>query len=349
MKMSNDEYYNMFAQTEADFGQAALIYMGVKTTGIFCRPGCPARLPLRKNCEFFPDAEKALNAGYRACKRCHPLRLPGEASGLIKTLINLVESDISRSWSEEDLSASGIDPSTARRHFKARFGITFAQYARGRRLGDAAKTLRKGESVINAQLEAGYESAPGFRAAFSKTFGTAPKNVKGDPLCIDWIDTPLGPMISVASEEALYLLEFTDRKHITRQFNKLTKLQGRAIVPGQTAISHQTRDELTAYFKGDLQGFTMPLITSGTDFQKQTWQALCDIPFGETRSYAQLACAVGNEKAVRAVAGSNAANGLAIIIPCHRVIRTGGHLGGYAGNLSRKQWLLEHELKFKTK
>ncbi|WP_371396797.1 bifunctional transcriptional activator/DNA repair enzyme AdaA [Fretibacter rubidus] len=340
-----DAAYALFASKPALTPDNAGVFMGVTSTGIFCRPGCPARLPKAQNCRFYHSAEAALTAGFRACKRCHPTRLPGEASTLIKTLVSLVEDDIEHRWREQDLIARGIDPSTARRQFKSRFGMTFTQYARARRLGAAHNTLVSGEAVITAQVSAGYDSASGFRAAFSKTFGAPPKNKSAPPLMVDWIDTALGPMIAVCDSAHLYLLEFTDRKALPKQFARLSKVHGRAIIPGRTDITAQISDELTQYFDGSLQDFKTPLAPTGTDFQKQTWAALCAIPYGQTRSYAQLAEAVGNPKAVRAVAGSNASNGMALIIPCHRVIRTGGHLGGYAGGLGRKNWLLAHEAK----
>lgn len=260
-------------------------------------------------------------------------------------LIGWVEDNPDHKWGERDLTARGIDPSTARRQFNARFGMTFSHYARARRLALAQQTIAGGASIIEAQLSAGYDSASGFRAAFTKTFGAAPKDGGTKPLLVDWIDTEQGPMIAVADERALYLLEFTDRKALPKQFARLSKIHRRPIMPGQTTITAQIKDELAAYFAGRLMRFSTPLAPTGTAFQKQVWSALCDIPFGETRSYADLAVMVGNEKAVRAVAGSNASNGLALIIPCHRVIRTGGELGGYAGGLSRKRWLLAHEAK----
>lgn len=199
--------------------------------------------------------------------------------------------------------------------------------------------------MIEAQLSAGYDSASGFRSAFAKTFGVTPSRSQTSALKVDWIDTPLGPMITVTDETALYLLEFTDRKNIARQFTRLSKVHKRAIIPGSTAVTQQIKAELSAYFDGTLTAFQTPLSATGTDFQNETWKALCAIPYGTTCSYAELAQAVGNPKAVRAVAGANASNGMAIIIPCHRVIRTGGHRGGYAGGLARKDWLLALEAK----
>jgi len=316
------------------------LYIGVKTTGIFCRPGCPARLPKFENCTYHDSAEAALSAGYRACKRCHPA---GGGFPLIKALITLVEDEPDLKLNSEILKARGFDPSTVRRQFLDRFGMSFADYARARRLALAAKTLSKGGSVIEAQLDAGFDSPSGFRTAYAKIFGSAPAKGKTDPLFIDWLETPMGRMIAIADEAALYLLEFTDRKNMRRQFDRLRKVQGRAVLPGRTEITQQIETELTAYFKGQLTEFKTPLATSGTVFQMTTWQALLTIPHGETRSYAQLAELIGNPRAVRAVASANANNGLALIIPCHRVIGSDGGLGGYAGGLARKRDLLSLE------
>ena len=344
MKMTDAQLYDVFARRDTAY--EAMFFMGVKSTGIFCRPGCPARLPKRENCTFHQTTEEALSAGYRACKRCHPMKLPGEASSLVKALINLVEDDPERKWSEVDLRKQGIDPSTARRQFKARFGMTFTDYARRRRMARATTAIHKGEKVIEAQLSAGYDSPSGFRTAFSKTFGCAPKGCTAEPLMIEWIDTKLGPMMAICDNEYLYLLEFTIRKNIQRQFERIAKVHRRAIVPGRTPITDQIEQELGAYFGGALQSFKTPLALTGTDFQKSVWQALCDIPFGTTQSYSDLAESVGNEKAVRAVASSNANNGLALIVPCHRVIAKGGGLGGYAGGLDKKTWLIAHEKRY---
>lgn len=341
MMLTDAEKYAIIARKDSAYD--GVFFVGVTSTQIFCRPGCPARVPKVENCTFYDRASAALSAGYRACKRCHPSRLVGEASPLVKQLISLVEAAPEQRYSEQDLKRAGIDPSTARRQFKLRFGLTFTQYARLRRLGRAAQDLGKGAPVIDAQLNAGYESASGFRAAFDGAFGAAPKHMAAPALMIDWIDTPFGPMIAICDEAALYLLEFTTRKNLDRQVRRVASKTGRAIVPGHTQITHQITGELIAYFKGELKDFKTPLTLSGTDFQKSVWQALCDIPYGQTRSYAQLAQAIGNAKAVRAVASSNANNGLALIVPCHRVINTGGGLGGYAGGLDVKQRLLDME------
>ncbi len=341
MELTEQEKYKIFAARDTRY--SGQFFLGVTSTGIFCRPGCPARTPKPENCLFFSTAQTAVEAGFRPCRRCHPLNMPGEAGPLIRKLINLVESDPERRWSEKDLNHHGIDPSTARRHFKARFGMTFSAYARQRRLARAKQSLKKGNSVINAQLDAGFDSPSGFRTAFAKTFGTAPQNSSADPFLIEWLDTPLGPMVVICDDNHVYLTEFTVRKNLHGQIDKLSKRHKRPILPGRTSVTEKVASQIRAYFEGNLQKFDLPIVTTGTEFQKQVWQALIDIPYGQTRSYAQLAERIGNEKAVRAVASSNARNGLAIIIPCHRVINKSGGLGGYAGGLDKKSWLLDHE------
>lgn len=338
MSYQNDsqEFYRAFADKDTSYD--GRVFMGVLTTGIFCRPGCPARLPNFENVRFYATANAALNDGYRACKRCQPAKLPGEGSALVKTLIALIEDAPDKKWTGEQLKAQGIDPSTARRHFLERFGMSFSQYARQRRLAEAART---GETQMDKQIIAGYESASGFRDAFGKAIGG--NHSKAEPLLADWIDTPMGPMMAIADEEALYLLEFTDRVKLDIQVEKVSKRHKRAILVGKTSIHEQIENELEAYFAGQLTEFLTPFVTTGTEFQTRIWEELCRIPYGQTRSYAELAIAAENPKGVRAAASSNARNGLAIIIPCHRVIAKDGGLGGYAGGVDRKQRLLDLE------
>jgi len=338
--VTKSDHYAVFAKKDMRYD--GHLFLGVTSTGIFCRPGCPAKLPKLENCRFYGTAAEALAAGFRACKRCHPSS--GETA-LIKELITLVESETNLKITYATLEARGIDGSTARRQFLTRFGMSFIDYARARRLARAAKTLAKGGSVLDAQLDAGFESASGFRSAYSKIFGEAPSKASPPALFIDWLETPMGRMITIADEAALYLLEFTNRKNMRRQFDRLRKVQNRAILPGRTAITEQIETELKAYFAGNLSAFETPLATSGTDFQRQTWAALQRIPHGETRSYAELAEMIDKPSAIRAVASANANNGLALIIPCHRVIAKDGGLGGYAGGIDRKQKLLDLEAK----
>ncbi|MGE0759129.1 MAG: bifunctional transcriptional activator/DNA repair enzyme AdaA [Pirellulaceae bacterium] len=334
-------YYAALVQRDSDY--EGTFYVGIVTTGIFCRPGCSARKPKFENCEFFRSLDEALRAGYRPCRRCRPLSPPGEASTAIRTLIEAIDSNPDRRWSEQDLRQLGLDASTVRRHFKSRFGMTFAAYARTRRLGLAVQQLRAGRRVIDVQLDTGFESGSGFRDAFCRLLGAPPKDYTGTLLYADWIDTPLGTMVALASEHALNLLEFADRRGLEREILCLRRRTQAAIVPAPHPLLESIRTELTRYFAGESLEFSTPVAWRGTAFQQQVWEQLLTIPAGTTRSYAQQAAAIGMPAAVRAVARANGANQLAIIVPCHRVVGSDGSLTGYAGGLARKRWLLDHE------
>lgn len=339
--MTDDARYEVLKDREAAKGLN--FFLGVTSTGIFCRPGCPSRLPLRKNCQFYSEASQALQAGFRPCKRCHPL---GGQHRVLEALMQDIFHHPEQDWSTKALAEQGFAPTTLRRQFKTHTGFGLRDYIGWVRLGRSAQSLNAGDSVIMVQLDAYFSSPSGFRAAYGEMFGEAPARRKLDtenPLFVDWHETAMGRMVSISDESALFMLEFTNRVKMLSQVKRLHRLHKRPILMGRTSIAERIEGELRAYFTGDLKSFTTPLILTGTDFQKRTWAELSKIPYGETRSYADLAIAVGNEKAVRAVAGSNAKNGLALIVPCHRVIAKDGGLGGYAGGIDRKKALLTLE------
>ncbi|WP_059041472.1 bifunctional transcriptional activator/DNA repair enzyme AdaA [Paenibacillus rubinfantis] len=337
-----EAYYQALLEKKPEY--EGVFYVGVKTTGVFCRPTCPARKPKFENCEFYETAKEALLASFRPCQRCRPLSHPNQVSDLVRQLVEAVEANPEKRWRDEDFRQLSIDASTARRQFKKRFGMTFVEYARARRMGLALGNIRSGRPVIDAQLSMGYESSSGFRDAFSRIMGAAPTRLEeGRVLRATWIDTPLGPMIAIADEEALYLLEFVDRRGLEREVERLRLRTKSAIIPGVTGPIRSIERELALYFEGQLTEFATPLHLLGTPFQQQVWARLRQIPPGETRSYAELAAEVGRPSAFRAVAQANGANQLALVIPCHRVINANGDLGGYGGGLSRKSWLLKHE------
>lgn len=158
-----------------------------------------------------------------------------------------------------------------------------------------------------------------------------------------WFDTLLGPMIAIGDDNALFLLEFIDRRNLGRGIKKLRQATKAAIIPGSTNPLVSIQKELADYFAGTLTNFKTPIHIFGSTFQKLSWHALTAIPYGHTRSYLEQAKAIGNPKAFRAVANANGANQLAIIIPCHRIINDNGKLGGYGGGIDKKQWLINHE------
>lgn len=160
-----------------------------------------------------------------------------------------------------------------------------------------------------------------------------------------YIDTPLGPMLAISDEEALYLLEFADRRSLERQVDRLKTKTKAIITAGQSEPIKLIKSELQRYFDGSLKEFTTPLQLLGSTFQEIVWEELMRITYGQTRSYSDQAKAIGKQKAYRAVANANGANKLAIIIPCHRIINSNGDLGGYGGGVNRKKWLIDFEKK----
>lgn len=337
------EYYRALLDRRREY--EGIFFVGVSTTGVFCRPTCPARKPKFENCEFFATAQQALLASYRPCKRCRPLSFPASESAVVRALIEAVEERPDRRWTERDFRELGIHSSTARRQFQRRFGMTFVAYARSRRMGNALKWIRGGGPVIDAQLDAGYESSSGFRDAFSRIMGEPPGHADGRVglLRAAWIDTPLGPMIAIADEEALHLLEFVDRRGLEREIERLRVARKSAIVPGRTAPVDAVEAELNAYFGSGSKAFAVPLAFVGTPFGRTIWKLLREVPYGETWSYGELARRASRPRSVRAVARAVGMNQLALVVPCHRILRSDGELGGYAGGLRRKEWLIGHE------
>ncbi|WP_136637223.1 bifunctional transcriptional activator/DNA repair enzyme AdaA [Pseudooceanicola onchidii] len=324
------------------------LWVGVTSTGILCRPGCPARRPKPENCAWFASVPAALDAGFRPCKRCRPTE-PAGADPLVARLSRALEDDPARRWSEGDVSAMGIDPSTARRAFRRALGITFLDYARLRRLQAGARELSRGSRVIDAQLEAGFDSGSGFRAAFARLLGLPPEALatRADALLqADWIDTELGPMIAVADDHGLHLLEFADRPALPRELARLHKAVKGRMTFGRTAPMDQAARELARYLAGDDATFSTPLTYHGTPFTCAVWDALRQIPAGETLSYSALAARLGRPEATRAVARANGANQIAVLIPCHRVVGADGSLTGYGGGLWRKDRLIELERSY---
>ncbi len=342
---NNDQLYDALLSRDPSYD--GRVYVGVSSTGIFCRLTCPARKPKRENCTFYQDVATAIEAGFRPCKRCKPLAPEANGDKTIQTLTKALEADPSRRWSEADVAKLGFDPSTVRRAFKRQFGVTFLEMARLSRMRDGFTTLAEGGKVIEAQLDAGYASPSAFRKSFAKLLGVPPGKLQQDAMLkADWIDTPLGAMIAVSDDNALHLLEFADRKALPNELKKLMQTVKGNIGIGRTAPTDQVTEELQAFFEGKSDQFNVPLVFHGSDFTKNVWDALRKIPAGQTKSYSQLAAQIGQPTATRAVARANGANQIAILVPCHRVIGADGSLTGYGGGLWRKQKLIELERQY---
>ncbi len=211
------------------------------------------------------------------------------------------------------------------------------------------RKFSEGSFIINTQLATGYDSSGDFKEAFSNIMEiAATKYNYPNIMKASWLYTPLGPMIAIANEEGLYLLEFIERRGLKNEIELLQQKTQASIISGITPPIRSIEKELCQYFKGLLTQFETPLFFHGTPFQRKVWEALMKIPFGRTCSYTDVAQAISHPTSYRAVARANGTNQLAIVIPCHRVINSDGSLSGYAGGVLKKKWLIEHEKNKKT-
>jgi AraC family transcriptional regulator of adaptative response/methylated-DNA-[protein]-cysteine methyltransferase len=342
---STDEMYQALVERDPTF--EGLFFACVRTTGIFCRPTCGARKPLRENVEFAATASEALSLGYRPCRVCHPTSVSEDPAWLASLLDEIASAPGTR-LRDAELRARDLDPVQVRRAFKRRFGMTFQAYQRACRLGTAIRGLRQGHATLDAAFDAGFESDSGFREAFERVFGMSPGRARDAAVLVAApLDTPLGPMVAIAGDEGLELLEFVDRRALEQELSTLRRRLASAIVPGEHPVLSGLAGQLREYFDGTRHTFDLPLRPRGSEFQLRVWRALCAIPYGTTTSYAEMARRVGSPAAVRAVGTTNGRNQMAIVIPCHRVIASDGSLSGYGGGRWRKQWLLDHERRWR--
>ncbi len=334
------------ALCERDSQYDGLFFVGVRTTGVFCRTVCSARKPKLENVDFYRTVNDALAAGFRPCKKCRPLEAAGSTPAWLRPLLSEFENDVSRRWTDADIKRFDIEPARVRRWFKQNHGMTFHGYMRSRRLGQAMGQIQVGKKTIAAAYDNGFESKSGFNAAFKKWSGLVPSkltNAAGAPMVVNRILTKLGPMVAAVVDDRLCLLEFADRRMLETQFKRITRIFRRALVNGDHPIMLQAQSELAEYFEGRREQFELPLSIQGSEFQMTVWKELLKIPFGRTSSYEKIAAKINNAKAQRAVGRANGDNRLAIVVPCHRVIRADGSLSGYGGQVWRKKWLIAHE------
>lgn len=219
-------------------------------------------------------------------------------------------------------------------------------YQRMYRINEAFKKCKEGNNITHIAYDSGFESLSGFNETFKKITGITPRMSKEKQLInLTRLATPLGTMIACASEKGICLLEFSDRKMLERELQLISKRFNTSIVPSENSLFKQLRQQLDSYFEGTLKEFTVPLDWVGSDFQKEVWKVLLQIPYGKTSTYAIQAKRIGKPSSVRAVANANGMNMISILVPCHRVIGSDGSLTGYGGGLWRKKKLLELEAK----
>jgi AraC family transcriptional regulator of adaptative response/methylated-DNA-[protein]-cysteine methyltransferase len=312
----------------------------VHTTGIYCKPSCPARRPKRENVTFYASAEEAAAAGFRPCLRCKPDEVGRDREAVAAAIKLIEQAEEAPSLAELALAVS-YAPHHFQRIFKRDLGVSPAEYARALRNRRTEQALKANGRVTDAVYDAGYQSPSGFYSDAKERLGMTPSawrdGGRGETIRWTTFDSPLGQMLIAATSKGICRLTFDDSEvSVRRLFPNATVVRDggglKELVEG--ALAAIERPAATA---------DLPLDVAGTAFQEAVWRELRKIPAGETRSYAQIAAAIGKPGAVRAVGSANGDNHVAVLIPCHRVIRSDGTLGGYAGGLDRKRRLLEAE------
>jgi AraC family transcriptional regulator, regulatory protein of adaptative response / methylated-DNA-[protein]-cysteine methyltransferase len=340
------------AVAERDAGQDGQFVYAVRSTGIYCRPSCASRRPRREQVRFFTGGEEARAAGFRACKRCQPDQAltVDQAAALVEQACRRIDAQI-EAGSEAGASleflaqALHVSPSHLHRLFKAATGLTPHQYAAGRRLQRFKEHVRAGQDLTGALYESGYSSTSRLYENAVEKLGMTPAVYRrgglGMNIAYTIVDTVLGRMLVAATPQGVCAVSFGEQDAVLEQ-------QLRAEYPAAQIAPDAERlagwiQALVAHLAGQRPDLALPLDLQATAFQLRVWEELRRIPYGETRTYAQVAEAIGQPSAVRAVANACAANPAVLVTPCHRVVRSDGSLGGYRYGVERKQKLLDKE------
>jgi AraC family transcriptional regulator of adaptative response/methylated-DNA-[protein]-cysteine methyltransferase len=326
--------------------EGSFVY-SVATTGVYCRPSCPARLALRENVQFHGTPDDAEQAGFRPCKRCRPRELPQferHAQVIEATRKQLEASDVPLGLSALAASA-GLSPHYLHRLFKKHVGMTPREYAAACRLRKASAELRSGSSVTAAIHEAGYSSSSRFYEAESGALGMSPSEVRRGAAGVEMravvATCSLGHVLVAATERGVCAIAFGDTP--AALFAELHHRFPRAVVRSSDDALEALAAKVIAMIDAADVAATIPLDLMGTAFQLKVWRELRAIPRGETFTYAEVARRIGAPRAVRAVGSACGKNPVAVAVPCHRVVRDDGSLGGYRWGLERKKRLLDQE------
>lgn len=316
---------------------------GVTSTKIYCRPTCPSRRPKRENTVFFEDVSEAEAAGYRACKRCHPKDI-SRVQQIVAQVQQLIEEGETEPSLADLADAVGLSPSHLQRTFKQATGISPKQYAIARREEKLKQHLKTGKQVTTAMYDAGYGSSHALYNTAQANLGMKPTKYqqggKGEHITYGLFDCPLGRMLIAATQAGVVVLWFGEDDALVadlmREFPAAEHVRDEQMLKAYAS-------QIVAYLEGDKRKLELPLRPQASEFQARVWAALQAIPYGQTRSYKDIAEAIGEPTAVRAVARACATNPIALAIPCHRVVRSSGALSGYRWGLDRKQALLDQE------
>ncbi len=319
---------------------------GVRSTGIYCKPSCPSRRPRREQAEFFASHENAEIAGFRACRRCRPQRSGDPRVETVERACRILESHTEGSLSLAALSAElGISPYHLQRTFKNLTGVTPRQYAAAHRVSQFKEHIKEGESVTAAMYDAGYSSSSRLYEKANSELGMTPavylRGGTGVVITYAIVGCALGRLLVAATGRGLCAVRLGDSDEELE--NILRDEFSAAEIRKDEATLAEWIEPLVRYLDGHQTSLDLPLDVQATAFQRRVWEELRLIPYGSTRSYRDIAHAIGQPQAARAVARACATNPVALATPCHRVIREDGGLGGYRWGIGRKQKLLKQE------
>jgi AraC family transcriptional regulator of adaptative response/methylated-DNA-[protein]-cysteine methyltransferase len=334
-----------------DRSQDGKFFYGVTTTGVYCRPSCTSRRPLRKNVRFYDSPEAAERDGLRPCKRCKPRELEADdpMHRKVQALCRYLEAHATETVTLEAMSRQvNASPFHLQRSFKAIVGVTPKQFLDACRMRSLKQELRDGRGVTDAIYDAGFGSSSRVYERVDTRLGMTPKQYRrgGEGVDISYAatQTPLGPLMIGATDRGLCFVQFggSERSLLEQLQREYPKAAIRPMPPDHTEFEVWMR-ALGDYLDGSVRSLRCQVDVTGTAFQMKVWRYLQGIPYGEVRSYAEVARDIGKPAAVRAVANACAANRVAMLIPCHRVIRGDGGLGGYKWGLERKRTLIDME------
>lgn len=343
--LSDEERWQAVMTRDAT-ARGVFVY-GVASTGVYCRPGCASRLPRKQNVQYFDDWEAAEQAGFRACKRCQPRRAeaPNDQTQAIVHACQIIDAAVDAPLLADLARSVGLSPYYFHRLFKKVVGVTPKQYYQQKRLERVRAHLDQGASVTDAMLNAGFQSSSRFYDETPGGLGMRPSEYRkgGEGLSIRYATarSSLGWVLIGATLTGICTIEFGDDPALLEK-NLHTRF-AEARLEGNDPEFAAWVMEVLAFLEEPKRGLNLPLDVQGTAFQRRVWMALREIPAGETISYAEVARRIGNPRATRAVAHAIASNKIAVAIPCHRVVRNDGGLGGYRWGIERKRQLLQKE------
>ena len=347
LQMTDTDQYRWEAVLARDANQDGAFVFGVSSTGVYCRPSCPARRPRREKVQFFRMPEEAEKAGYRACLRCRPKAANGDMQvDMVKSICRYIEQHL-----DEPVPLARLatvfhrSPFHLQRTFKSVLGVSPRAYADSCRLTSLKRNLQAGHNVTRAMYDAGYGSSSRLYERTASQLGMTPDKYRRGAIAASirytCVNTPLGRMLVAATDKGICAIQFASsdgelQEGLKREF--------------PFAVRKRDDEGLQSWTKALLQQMTgqklnssLPLDIQATAFQRRVWAYLQSIPFGDTRSYRDVAKAIGQPSATRAVARACATNPVAVAIPCHRVVRENGDMGGYRWGVQRKEKLLELE------